>query len=275
MADGSELTRAYAYGFKNLVFGSGTDYVTTQVDGLLGMAPVRDTDTERQGDHGVFPGILTYGKRIMAFDLTIVGQAGTDIENKLAVARRVFQLPRKRLSRNLEPFTFWRPGQPKKMCFVRCTNRDFSSDFQTARGMAKGSVELTAPSPLIYSTQLFSNQIAPTGGSGSRTITMNGDYADGAWPELRITGPVTTALIQNVADGGRTIRLSLSLGASDVAIVNVEREIVWVNGVRRSTAIRSDNQWWSLLPGSNQIFYTRQGGNDNTRLMITHRDVWQ
>lgn len=277
MADGSELTAHYKYGFRDLTFGAGTDYITTKVDGLLSLPSVKANDRGRQFEHGVFPGSVLMGKRTITFDMTIVGQAGEDIERKLGAARRVFQPPRKRQAREGEPFTFWRPGEPKKFCLTRCTNRDFPSEFSTARGLAKGSVELQAPDPLIYST--IQNEatvtLAGTDTAGEVELFQAGDYVDGAWPIITIEGPTATPIISNAEDYGRAIRLDLALGTSDVAVIDVEQEIVWVNGIRRSTAIRSDSQWWALLPGYSTITYNRQGGSSASALTVHYRDVWQ
>lgn len=274
---GALLLEPYGYEFRGLLFGTGTDFVTEKVEGLLAMPAVSLDEEEKSYDHGTFPGIPTMEGRRISFDMKIKGSAGFDIEEKLSVCRKTFQLPRIRNGRISEPFVFWRPGQPKKFCLARCTRRDFNSEFETARGLAEGSVELFANDPLIYSLeeQSASFSLVDAAAAGSTIINQAGDHPDGAWPLITITGPATDPVITNEDDDFRAIRLTLVLGPADEAVIDVEKEIMWVNDVRDSDAISSDNEWWALLPGDNTINYNRSAGNATSTITFDYRNVWQ
>lgn len=271
----------YGYEFRDFQFGAGTDFITEEVTGLLSMAPARDQDIDRAHAHGVNPGILLYGKRILSYSMKIIGQMGPDIEGKLATAGRVFQPPRIRNSRQLEPLVFWRPGQPHKVCWVRCTKRDFPSNYQTARGFAVGAVEFQAPDPLIYALEESTSDLTlgNTIVVGNTIVSMEGDAADGAPPIIEITGPATNPIIGNDADDGRAIRLDVVLAIGDSLRVDVKKRKVEIKRgagewTKDYSVIRNDNQWWNLLPGLNNITYNRTGSAAPSTLTLTWNDVW-
>lgn len=278
MAAGDLITADYQYEFRNLLFGAQTDLITERVTGLLAMG-ARDTDQDRQNDHGSFPGMMVMGKRIIQFDMKVTGSPGTDIEGRLALVRSVFQVPRKRYARVLEPFVFQRPGLGKRVLYVRCTKRDFVSEYSTARGVASGSVELVAPDPLIYS--LAVHQEALTIASGATTtsevLVNTGDFVDGFLPKFTITGPATNPRVGNAQDDNRQVRTSMVLGATDTLVIDTKTKVVTVNGVRQFGVIRNDNQWWALLPGNNTVSYSRDAGNTgaSSTCTVTWQDVWQ
>lgn len=280
-AAGILIVQPYQYVFRNFLFGSGTSIITTKVDGILGMADVDNGDIDRT-DHGSSPGILRMQKRPVAFDLTITGRKGTDIETKLAAARRVFQPPRIRKSHELEPLVFMRPGEPKKMLWVRCTRREFTSEYDTARGLASGSVELQAVNPRIYALEHTEGEtIALASGVTSATVfcEMEGDYEDGTPPRIWIQGPWTNPVLTNATDG-RVIRLNMILDADQELILR-NKQVWWKAGLDQPfqkyyQVVLDTNQWWNLIPGTNEIVCERDAGNVGAtgRIQFIWRDAY-
>lgn len=262
---GDLITDDYQYQFGEFLFGSLTSYVTTQVDGLLSLAGARLADTDLSSDHGSVSGALTLPKRIVTFDVTIVGTPGNDIENKLAAARAAFQTPKLRKSRTEKPFCFQRPNAPKKWLLARCTKRDWSSTYEVAHGYAAGSVELTCSDPRIYSTLLATSTINMGIGASTNNITFvnNGDFEDGARPVITLTGPFTNPRIQNESDDDRTIALDVTIGAGDIMVIDTAVRTVKLStdaGVTFDDAeqyLRTDNQWWTIMPGANTVVAQR------------------
>lgn len=282
-APGALIEQDFQYQFRSLLFGAGTDFITTEVSGLLGSAPSRASDTDKQNDHGAIPGAIFYGKRIMGFDIKVRGGMGVDIEEKLDICRAVFQLPRKRFSKISEPLVFRRPGFNDLVSYVRCTKRDFPSDYKTARGLAVGSVEFTAVDPLIYSLESSTAILnLPLGNAaGVLAVTQIGSHIDGTPPILTIEGPAEDPIIQNETDDDRAVRLDVNIGVNDAVRIDVKRRIVeyrtglagdWVEDY---TILRSDNQWWDLLPGANSIRYERSGAMAAaSTLEINWQNAW-
>ncbi len=151
MAAGDLVTANEHYEFNGLLFGSNTSFITTKVDGLIGMPSTDSNDIDKLLEHGSIPGLLRIQKRTVAIDLSILGIPFGSIETNLTLAASAFQTPALRNSRVLAPFVFKRPGQVKKQIFARCDRRDFSSTYEVAHGHAVGSVQLVAPDPVIYS----------------------------------------------------------------------------------------------------------------------------
>lgn len=271
----------FQYEFRSFVFGAGTPFVVEKVTGLLGSPSTNSDDVDKAHDHGAHPGMLLYGKRILAFDLKVRGSAGLDIEDKLEEMRRAFQAPRVRYSKIPEPFFFMRPGGVKKVIYARCTKRDFDSDYKTARGLAVGSVELQATDPLVYAVTPLHGELtlAPGQPSGTVIVTQLGSHIDGAPPVLEISGAATNPIVESETDDFRAVRLDVVLGANDAVRIDVGKKIVWhrvgLGGewVRNYSIWRNDSQWFNLLPGPNTINFSRTGATATT-LDIDWRDVW-
>lgn len=264
VSPGDQITGPFQYQFGTFLFGSRTSYITANVTGLLAAPPVRTGDIEYSNDHGSATGPMNMGKRATAFDIKIDGLPGTDIEAKMQLLRAAFQVPRLRYSRAETVMAFLRPGANMKYFMARCTKSDFASTYDVAHGLAAGSVELTATDPRLYDVNLGTQVISLGIGvaSNSGICTGFGDFLDGARPLITLTGPFTNPRIQNVADDGRTIRLDLTIGATDVLAIDVASRSVMLSlagggFVDAMQYVRSDNQWWNILPGDNNIIATR------------------
>jgi hypothetical protein len=286
---GEMVIEDYQYEYNGFLFGHNTDVLVEEINGLLGMPSSSSGDISFAGDHGAIPGVVRMDKRTVEIALHLLGSAGTDIEDKLAWAAACFRVPRLRsfgASRELKPFVFQRPGQPKKMCLVRCDRREFSSNYDTAVGKASGSVQLVAPDPVIFSYEEHSTSVTlPAAAlSGTMTVTNAGDHPDGVRPVVRITGPARNPRIKNDADDDRTLRLDLDIDATQALTIDLYTRVVHLEDasdpaiyVDKFDAVRSDNEWWNLLPDDNLITYTRDGSGlsgASSTLTVVHRDGW-
>lgn len=264
MAPGDLIDHPYQYEFRGWLFGSGTSFQTTSVD-HMDLPAVVSSDTDLQGDHGTNPGVATYGSKIMSWEMNALGVAGGDIEGKLAVVRKALQLPRRRYSRVLDPLVYMRPGEPKKYVDARCINRHIPSDYDTARGKSVITFQLQAFKPIWKSLSLDSRSVDLVAGvtSASTTIQNLGDFEDGYQPVITITGPWTNPRIQNIADDSRTLRLDIVLTAVDELVVDMSGPTIYLNGVRQpwTNIVRTDNQWWVVIPGDNELVIERDPAN--------------
>lgn len=278
---GALITQDGQYEFRGLLFGAGTDYVVEKMDGLLSAPPVQDSDFDRGHQHGALPGTTLYRKKLIACDMKIHGRPGVDIEDKISEATRAFQLPRIRNSRVMEPLVFKRLNAPKKILFVRCDKRDLPSDYKTARGLVYASVGWTAPDPLTYALTPLTESLVLNPGevAGTFIATGLGSHVDGAPPVITISGPATNPIIENETDDERAIRLQVVLTAADqlridVGARTVETKAGAADWVRNYAIVRSDSQWWNVLPGPNTINYNRTGSATASTITVDWRDVW-
>lgn len=276
---GDLINSDYQYEFRGLLFGAGTDYITTAVNGLLSAPDAVNRDTDSMNGHGAVPGILTGNKRTVEFDLSIIGGSGLDIEQKLNAAQEAFQLPRRRYSREMEPLIFRRPGQPAKVIYVRCERREFESNYNVAHGLAEGSVQLVAPDPIIYSLEEHTAviELAPGDTNGQIEVYQFGNLVDGAPCTLEIQGPATNPIVGNVTDDNRQVKTTVVLTAANTLVVDQKTLDSTLDGADAFGSVRNDSQYWQLLPKKNVITFSRAGGNTaaTARLTIRWRDAWQ
>ena len=265
----------YQYEFKGFLFGSGTSYLVEEVEGLIGLPDVKTNDEAKQDNHGYHRGLDLFAGRRLIFVLNILGSPGTDIENKIRTATSAFQVS-KRAGTQEYKLLIKRPGRVGLFIECRARRMAFPSNYSTAKGLAKGGAELFASDPRYYSETQTSTfvDIANTAVQGQANVSMSGDFSDGSDPVLEIVGPATNPRIQNQADGGRTIRIDVVLSSTDTLVIDVKNKIVTINGVDRYNTVRADNQWWSLIPGTNTILYSRSDAVASSRLTVKHHNAF-
>lgn len=277
MAAGDLLTANFQYEFKGLLIGSGTSYVVTKVSGLLGSASYDLSESDIVGDHGMIPGMGVLRKKTIVVEITVDGSYGSDVETKISALQAAFQLPRRTTSRILDQFCYRRNGI-NKFLWARCEKRDLDSEARTALGTPKVTVQIGCPDPLIYGLTLNTQNIVIATGAtnNSAAITNSGDFPDGYQPKLTIVGPATNPIIANTADSNRQVKTTVVLSAIDTLVVDLAKRAVTKNGVEDYSLLASDSQWFSVLPGSNTITYSRSASNvgASSTLTVEWRSVW-
>ena len=278
MAAGDLITADYQYEFRNFLFGSGTAYIVTEVDGILGTSDTDTSDVELETDHGSLPGLVVLRKRIITIEMSLDAAAGSDIETRLNTLAATFQTPRKRNSRVLDQFV-WRRNGVKKFVWARCTKRDIKSDYDTARGKPDPRIQLEAPDPIIYGITLKTQNIVVASGatSNSGAVTNSGDFLDGYFPKITINGPATNPRIANAADGNRQLKITNVLTAGQSIVVDFATKSVKKNGVEDMSLLANDSQWFAIVPGSNTLTVNRDAGNTGASSTVTveWRDTYQ
>jgi phage-related protein len=68
--------------------------------------------------------------------------------------------------------------------------------------------------------------------------------------------------------------MDVILGSTDLLVVDTKAKTVFINGTDRYDIVRSDNQWWALLPGSNSLLYTRSSTSGNSTATVKFRDAY-
>lgn len=268
---GELIVRDYQYQVGNFLMGSNTPYITNNWHGLDEKPDMNVSDTARQDAWGVMTGIDLYKERVVTHDIKIDGVNGADAEAKrrLFIANTgVFKVPKQ--------FVWQRPnGLGKRFIWVVRARAVIPSDDLLAHGIAQGSCEWTAADPRIYSVVLHEDVLViPNGGMQvNRAVINNGEEA--AAPVLLIQGPCTNPRITNSQDRNRVIRVDIVLGGADVLSIDTKARQVTKNGVAVPPGtVRSDNQWWALQAGANQITFSRADSGGPSTMTVQHRDVW-
>lgn len=288
-----QITRPYQYHFNGLKFGAGTGIIVENLEGLLSGAPVRDLDMDRAGDHGAYAGMQYLSKRTLSLTLKVTGTRNSylgdpnDIQTKLDRIKAAFQPNRVATSLVPIPFYFWHRNQQRKFLNVRCTKREISSDYLVNQGLAEVDIELVATDPFIYS--VFRKMTTLTIPSGGTTKVQNqnawsegpvdGDAVDGAQPIIELFGPMTNPVVGSQTEN-RFVRLQTVVAAGQKVRINVKTKTVekdvGAGYVEDYSIVRSDSQWFRLLPGvTNTLQVTRTDSPATTaKAVFTWNDVW-
>lgn len=271
---GSLITRDFQYEYNNFLFGSGTPYQTETVEGILGLPAVRTNDDENQEDHGDHAGVDLLPGRTITVAMNILGTS-FDIQDRIDAAIVAFQTSRRDAFMEF-PWITQRPGHNKRFVYARARNPTFPSNYDTAKGKARGGVMFFATDPRFYSLQETLTVItAPADSTTAQAdVPMLGNMKDGTYPIIEIDGPSTNPRITNANDDGRAIRLDVVVGVDQTLVIDTKRKHVTLQGVDRYEVVRADNQWWSLLPGDNTIVYTRNTNSLPSEMRVRHHDAW-
>lgn len=266
MAEGDLIVRDGQYEFNGVLLNDkATENDTIRVVGTSGLFDLPDmkvTDSELQDDHGGQVGrdLLTMRRIIM--DLAIVATTKANLYTKVREVAAAFQPQSVLLSLIFQRAgigKMWIPVRPRRLS-------GFDTSARMDHGYAEGSVMLLAPDPrkLNHAQSSQAIVIAASGTNNSGTVNMNGNFKGGAKPILEIAGPTTNPRITNAADGGRAIRIDMVIPSGQTLIVNAHDRTVTMGGVDYSASVRTDNQWWNLMPGGNLITFTRTNTPVNT-----------
>lgn len=254
-----------------LLMGAATNYHFLTVTGM-DMMTLRNTDFERMANHGDVPsGRETMQARTIRMNMAVKGAdkaATVLLMDALGKAFRpapdtLVTATIKWYGRDLVLTT----GRPRRM--------EWSYDGDWIQGgVLRPTAEFRAFDPIFYDYGLSTSIITIGAGSTSSTGGGQNDGNIPVQPLLSIAGPTVNPRILNTTDAGKTIRIDVTLAGGDTLLVDVYNRKVLLNGVDRYDLVRSDNQWWSLLPGSNSITYSRTGTSGSSAMTMTWRSGW-
>jgi len=278
MPAGDLITKNGQYEFNGLLMNDGAfpvGIMVEKVTGLYELPPFKSTgDSESPDTHGGKTGRDLLSKRIIVMDLAVYSDTDAEMNAKLRAIAGVFQ-PQDALL----PFVYQKAGLGKLRLEARPRRLGgFDSNYDQAMGLSKGSVMLVADDPRIYdfletavNIVIPANQLGPISGN----VNMIGNFKGGAYPVLTITGPVTNPRIQNMGDGGKTIRIDIVVPAGQALVIDTQKRTILLNGVDEYDTKRSDNEWWVLRPGVNEVKFSRSNNVANQgTLEVRYRSAY-
>lgn len=271
----------------SLTMGPGTDYVVSSVDGF-GIPAVRNGDTPRPSDVGDFFGRDFIGSRTTAIVVIIEADTPTAALDDLDALLSEWQLATPDAT-TTKPLTVQRPGRAAQRWNGR-PRRAAVDDTNVGAGVIVVTLEYQSADPRIYSDSQssLSTGLQSVGGGRSYPLTFPRVYGgavgaggvvqcanDGNYstrPVVTITGPCNSPVIWNDTTGEK-LALTLSLGASDVVVVDFDQRQVTFNGAQR-WALTSDSVWWELAPGTSQVRFTAAAYVAGAQMSIAWRSAW-
>jgi hypothetical protein len=284
------VTIPYQGAYNGLAFGPGTDVQLSRLDGLRALPGIRSNDLAKPRQHGSYAGLSFYDERIFTVDLEVFApKSGASFESVIAGIGSAFTISDPAL---LLPFEFLLPGwveSRRLLCRPTKFAQPIDQWFQFNR--SKAPVEFTAPDPLIYSSTLHTQSTglpSPTAGltfpvtfnvtfgastGGSMSVTNAGNFTSP--PVITITGPVTNPTISLPASGA-FMKFNISLGASDVLVIDMAARTVTLNGTAsRYNTVSTGSSWWGIVPGTSSIgVASTDSAAVTATFTVAWRDAW-
>jgi hypothetical protein len=247
----------YQFAWNGWLFGAGTQYAVTNVDGLMGLPPIRNQDDIRGYNDGSYSGRDFYDGRKVTIDLIITG-------NSTYNAQYYYNL----LQQNLYPQQLGTPSAlgafqfetsasiGLKVMYGRVRNITTSIDPEFAYGYIQTSVEFFFPDPRYYDYPY-------TTGSGSSVSLTNNGWA--------ISCPVITVSsapsLFTISDG--TISMTFAPTSGTTVVIDLLQKTITQNGVPNRSILSTSNGWLSLAPMSSATWTTTAGS-----LSISYTDAY-
>ncbi|MCZ4098305.1 phage distal tail protein [Streptomyces sp. H39-C1] len=285
--------------FAGVVLGPGTPFIVSDVQGL-GAAELRTQDVLNPSDDGAFPGVDLYASRSVRIEagISTPGDAEAAL-NSLALLEAAADNPEiRRTAGSLAVLRLCWPGRPTRRLYGRIRRAEAVTTARVIHGWIPLDLEFTALDPsfnadtalgIILSLDSSATRegfTAPvkapitTGVASPATrpgwVTNEGNT--GAWPSLRITGPVTHPRVLHV-DSGQVLDLDVSLAPGETLDIETRPGTRWVlrNGSGNAASALSSVSRLDLFqipPGRSEIRWTASDYNNTSRLAVTWRSAW-
>lgn len=240
-----------------------------------GLPPIRNSEYNNSGADG---GQITeqfYAKREIPISATLMETSFAAMEAKKTEIRQVLGI------RKVVEVTLTTPTGRKFKTFAKV----YAVDAQQEHiHVCNYDIELVADSPIIYDftagdyLSVIVDRDAVGGvffdTIGAEFDTLGLPFVDGgggtdanntgeveANPIIVVTGTAQNPAITN-ATTGQTISVGVTVGASDVLIIDVWRRLATLNGESVFNFLQQDD-WWQMQLGHNDLHFTSTGGSDD------------
>jgi len=269
--------------------GCGTGLALQTLD--LGAPAIREVAYERVDQDGEDDETSLFGARIVSANVTLYSEGDL---TPAATLDRLLSFCSPRLRPRL---TFRLIGQDERQVTLRAL------PFGAPLGLPGYStiiaqVQWKAPDGRILSTALNTARLGPAGvgvetgrsydlvpdraypgfTGGGQSVTVGGNIPTN--PVIRIYGPCTNPKIEN-ATVGRTLEFTgLTVASGDYLELDVTARTVRINGSAAVGDNRYGNlnfavsQWWSLVPGFNNVRYYPATASAPSAAQITWQNGW-
>lgn len=269
-----------------LLFGPGSQYGVTAIEGLDDLPDIRGEDVPRPGQHGDYTGPDYTGPRTVQIGLGLQGQDPDDLR-ALVLALRAATQPQAQP----QPLQLLDQGM---LLYGKVRKRSIPYDAEYAWSLGTAALELYCADPYLYgldeqsaSTNAYSPASGRTypmvhprvygaaGTSGRITAVNNGSSP--AYPVLRLDGPVANPSIEQVTTGS-TLTLDATLQPGEFLLIDTRtRAVLLMGSSPRRGWVRGGSMWPLLMPGSNEIAYRGSAlagvPGQSSLLTVTWRDT--
>lgn len=254
--------------------------------GLDDLPDLRTSDVPRPRDHGRFPGGDYSDGRTPGFQIIVHADTPGELRTKLDALRLVTS-PRQTEA----PLVFQLPGLDPLRIYCRPRRRAIPSGRGLFVGHAEAAIEFAASDPRIYDNAEQTASVGIEAGSGglefplefpivfgtagtSNTIDAVNAGTFESRPLARIDGPATNPSIENLTTG-QLLRFTGDIPAGDYLAVDFAERTVLLNGTAsRYSWVNDPDQWWTLVPGTNEVRFSAASSAGGALLTLTWRSAW-
>jgi len=266
------LSTAYSFSFNGQVFGGGTSpYQILSVDGLESIPVIRNQDDNRGYNDGMFTGRDFLGGRTISIIFNTFGSGINSAAENLNTIQASL-LPQ---SSGTTPLYFLIPDGSNSEQFVNARVRAFRTtiDPNYTYGYITSQVEFFCADPRYYNSTLNTLSLTVGGGLGRvynriynlvyltgapsyTTVTNTGRTA--TYPTITFNGPITNPIFGNVTQA-KYIFLNGTFVDTDTCIIDLQNQLITLNGNPARNLMLNGSEWWSAQPGANSIFFFGSG----------------
>lgn len=255
-----------APGLTSLDVGPVNGFIVTGLD--LGDAATRVVSTEAPDADGTIDTTTLIGARTVTLKVRLVPRNGFV---PAVLEQRLRQFTAARLRPTM---TITRTGLPSQRLTLRrgpfsapieqATFEDVTVQWVAPLGVLESSALNTA---LVYAGggavtgraySLTFSRVYPTTVPDGTGVVVNNGTTD-AYPLLRLYGPSTDPVIDNLTQGRSLVFASLTVAAGDFIEIDLRNKTIYLNGdptaSRYSKLSFPTSKWWTLSPGANTIRY--------------------
>lgn len=258
MPPGDLIVRDLQYQLGSVLMGLNTPYIISNVNGL-DVESVRTSDIANDAEGGDIPGLDLPEHRLIDFDLAIDDELSADNLSSLIDDLATYFNPSIPGVENYisHDFAFQFRNRPKMYIPVRGRRITGVKDSLYHRGAGRFALQLYSPNKDVFEVeeQLEDLSLADSVHSTSKMFGVGGTYY--ARPVLEIEGPCRNPRITHT-ETDRAIRIDIDIASSETLVIDVRDKTVKLEGVNVYSNVRSDNEWWVLLPDqNNQLTFSR------------------
>lgn len=276
-------------------------YLLRQTAGLISGVPIGESNSPKQGNHGIISGLSHYRERVLRFrgELICASQSARKTA-QLALEKELALAAMQSYSGDDGFITvkFTDEDGVLKQCTAKPSDRSIEWDIldNTDPSRREFDFEMIAEDPFLYSQTLNSetgdesfigtnvalidtDKLAlPVGFVVQATIALTATNAGvvDAPPIITITGATTNPKVTNQTTGVFIHLDGLTLTTGETATINVNaRTIVKNDGTDLSGYMTALSDWIFLQPGDNQISITDDTPDTLAAdLQVQWRDTW-
>lgn len=259
-------------------------YQIQQISGLAGFPSIRNSDTFRPGQHGLFTSDQFLGGKDFVIEGTFTAPTTLELNE---MQQALMDALADGLSSDI--YLAWQAtGEIAKRIGFRLYDAPLVSETPDRRRTREYMIPCRAADPLIYSATEHSGNITLPTATGGRSYPKSYPIAYGTIstggvlqavnagniavaPTIVIYGPVDNPRLRNVTQG-LSLELAISLGATDTLTFDFKNKTVMLNVTAGRYSSLTVDDWWDLSPGNNEISYAASTYQAGSYALVSWRD---